>query len=98
MGTKLKEIGYTIKQPTQEHSHVAYMWQRITNPDVLIYLDVDYPNMRARRPHHDGGQQRLDEQHQRLAHAREHCHFYIDTSELTPGEVKTAVLTFLKTI
>lgn len=91
----LKAAGYQARHPAQEHSYVANMWERITQPDVLVYLDVDYAHMRARRPHIDGGPQRLAEQHYRLRHAREHCDFYLDTSGLSMVEVKTAVFTFL---
>jgi hypothetical protein len=73
------------------------MWQRLSKPDILIYLDLSYQQARIRRPHIDGGPQRLVEQHQRLSHAREHCDYYLDTSNLTPQEVRQAVLAFLET-
>ncbi len=34
----------------------------------------------------------------KLSHALEHCDFYLDTSDLTPQEVKEAVLHFLDLI
>ncbi|MCA9948126.1 MAG: hypothetical protein KDE48_00640, partial [Anaerolineales bacterium] len=74
------------------------MWQRLSKPDILLYLDVSYTAARQRKPHIDGGPQRLTEQHKRLDHARQHCDFYIDTTDLTPGEVRTAVFDFLHTI
>ena len=92
----LQAAGYRVSQPAQEHSYVANMWQRLTRPDILIYLDVDYPHARQRRPYLDGGPQRVAEQQQRLAHARQHCHFYLDTSVLTPAQVQSAVLSFLQ--
>lgn len=91
----LKARGLVVRQPAQEHSYVPDMWRRLSRPDILIYLDVNYPTARRRRPHHDGGPQRLAEQHMRLAHARAHCDFYLDTSPLTPNEVLTEVLAFL---
>ena len=91
----LKAAGYLARHPAQEHSYVPNMWQRLTQPDVLIYLDVDYPNVRLRRPHIDGGPQRLAEQHHKLRHARENCDFYLDTSGLSVVEVETAVFNFL---
>ena len=94
----LKAAGYRARHPAQEHSYVANMWERITQPDVLVFLDVDYANMRARRPHTDGGPQRLAEQQHRLRHAREHCDFYLDTSRVSAAEVETAVLTFLASL
>jgi hypothetical protein len=72
------------------------MWQRLSRPDILIYLDVSYDEARARRPHIDGGPQRLADQHNKLFHALDHCDYYLDTSDLTPQEVRSAVLHFLK--
>ena len=94
----LKAAGYEARHPAQEHSYVPTMWQRITQPDLLIYLDVDYKNVRLRRPHIDGGPERLAEQHHKLRHAREWCDFYLDTSGLSVDEVETAVFTFLTTL
>lgn len=87
--------GYETRHPAQEHSYVPNMWQRITQPDILIYLDLDYATAQQRRPYIDGGPQRLANQHKLLAHAREHCDYYLNTSGLTPQEVQTAVLQFL---
>ncbi len=94
----LKAAGFEARHPAQEHSYVPNMWQRLTQPDVLIYLDVDYPNARLRRPHIDGGPQRLAEQHHKLRHARQECDFYLDTSELSVAEVETAVFNFLNSL
>lgn len=93
----LREVGYEARQPAQEHSYAPTMWQRFSRPDILIYLDLNYETARLRRPHIDGGPERLEEQHRRLAHAREHCDFYLDTSSLTPDEVREAVFEFLST-
>ena len=96
LGASLKQMGYEVRQVAQEHSYVQNMWQRISKPDLLIYLDVDYETARARRPFIDGGPQRLAEQYQRLQHARQHCHFYLNTNNLTPNQVRQQVLDFLK--
>jgi chloramphenicol 3-O-phosphotransferase len=91
----LKSLGYDdIRQPAQEHSYVPDMWLRISQPDILIYLDVDNVNVKKRREYVDD-QQRLPGQQQRLAHARQWCDFYLDTSSLSPAEVREAVVTFL---
>ncbi|MEM9774661.1 MAG: hypothetical protein AAF902_08790 [Chloroflexota bacterium] len=93
----LLSAGYRlVKNPTQEHSYVKDMWQKITNPDILIYLDVDYPTTIERRPHIDLGPARVETQNDRLSHAREHADFYIDTSPLSPDEISDQVLDFLK--
>ena len=84
-----------IANPAQEHSYVPDMWQKMTRPDILIYLDVDYPATLERRPKNDLGEKRVIEQKKRLAHAREHADFYFDTSSAMPDEVAKAVLGFL---
>jgi GTPase SAR1 family protein len=91
----LKTAGFEARHPAQEHSYVPNMWQKISQPDLLIYLDVDYASTLARRPHTGGGPQRLAEQRHRLRHARENCDFYLDTSGLNVDEVETAVFNFL---
>jgi len=96
LASVLKQDGYEVRQVAQEHSYVPDMWQRISKPDVLVYLDVDYATARARRPYIDGGPQRLAEQHQRLQHALQHCDFYLDTSPLSPTEVEAQVRHFLR--
>jgi chloramphenicol 3-O-phosphotransferase len=96
LATILKDIGYEVRQVAQEHSYIPNMWQRISKPDILIYLDVDYAAARARRPFIDGGPQRVAMQQYRLRHARQHCDFYLDTSDLTPDQVQQQVLNFLQ--
>ncbi len=92
----LRAAGFKIRQPAQEHSFSPTMWQRLTRPDILIYLDVSYLAARRRRPYIDGGPERLEEQHMRLRHARQHCDFYLDTSDLPPPVVFELVVDFLR--
>lgn len=92
----LREKGYATHHVAQEHSYVPAMWQRMTDPDVLIYLDVDYEAVRARRPSVTWGPERLQEQAARLVHAREHCDLYVDTSDLTIEAVRERVLAYLQ--
>lgn len=94
----LRQAGYAVRQPAQEHSYVPAMWHRLTRPDVLIFLDVDYAAVYRRRPRGGGGPERLEEQHRRLAHARQHCDLYVDTSQLTPDEVQDRVFEFLQVV
>ncbi len=94
----LRAAGYEARHVVQEHSYVPAMWQRIAKPDLLVFLDVDYATAKKRRPRIDWGPARLAEQVQRLAHAREHCDLYIDTSDLTREEVRERVFRFLETL
>lgn len=98
LGKALRAAGYNVRQPAQEHSYVPHMWQRLTQPDILIYLDLDFTNLAQRHPTTHGGPERLADQHQRLSHAHAHADLYVDTSNLTPQEVQERVLAFLQTM
>lgn len=91
----LTNLGHIAKAIGQEHSYVPHMWQVISRPDLLIYLDVSYPVAQARR-WLDWQPADLAEQHHRLRHARAHCHFYLDTDPLTAAQVCDRVLAFLR--
>ncbi len=43
LATKLSTHFTRVRAIAQEHSYVPDMWRRITNPDILIYLDASYP-------------------------------------------------------
>ena len=87
----LRARGYQAKHIAQEHSYVSNMWQRITKPDLLIFLDASYPVTVARRSL-DWREADWQEQQRRLAHAHEHCHLYLLTDPLTPEQVLAQVL------
>ena len=91
----LKERGFNTRHIAQEHSHVQDMWQRITDPDLLIFLDVSYPISCARRKL-DWTEADWREQQRRLSHARQHADFYLDTNGLDIQGVLEAVLQFLE--
>jgi cytidylate kinase len=94
IGARLKENGYRIKHIAQEHSFVKDMWQRITNPDLLIFLDASYPITRQRRAL-DWSETDYLEQQRRLTHAREHADLYIFTDNLSIDTVTEQILKFL---
>ncbi len=87
--------GYDARHIAQEHSYVADMWKRLTNPDVLIFLDVSYPHT-LRRRRLTWTAEEYQQQVYRLRHAREYANFYLDTDELTPIEVQSLVLEYLE--
>ena len=89
--------GYRIKHIAQEHSYVPHMWQRVTNPDILIFLDVSFEESNRRRPM-PWTEADYAEQQRRLRHAREHADFYLLTDGLSAEEVAERVLNFLETI
>lgn len=92
----LREAGYQARHVAQEHSYVPYMWQRFTRPNVLIYLDVAYDNILERRPGFNFKPDDLEKQNTRLAHARQNCDLYLDTSNMTRAEVRQKTLAFLE--
>lgn len=78
----------------QEHSYVPHMWQRITNPDVLIFLDVSFDET-LRRKKLNWTSAEYKEQQRRLQHAREHQDLLINTDSMKPSEILHIVLEFL---
>jgi hypothetical protein len=91
----LRGDGYLVKEIRQEHSTVPDMWRRLTNPTVLIYLDVSMDVAAVREGLSRPSSWWVDERVRRLAHAREHCDLYIDTSSLTVDQVYARARTFL---
>ena len=91
----LEKHGYRCRHIAQEHSYVKYMWQVITNPDILIFLQCSFENSTSRRKlnwlpaDHE-------EQQKRLSHAREHADLIIDTDSLNVDDVLAQALNFLK--
>ena len=94
LAAKLRQLGFRARHIAQEHSYVPYMWQRITNPDVLIFLSVSYENTLRRRSM-SWTEAEYQEQLRRLQHAIQHADLVVDTDTLTPDEVLAQVLSFL---
>lgn len=90
----LAQHGYHARQIAQEHSFVPDMWQRMAQPDLLIYLNCRYETSCQR------GLKWLEADYQeelrRLAHAREHADLSLDTDEASLEEVLAQVVEFLK--
>jgi deoxyadenosine/deoxycytidine kinase len=91
----LQEQGYNAREVVQEHSHVPTMWQRITQPDWLIYLDVSWEIARQRRSMDVKADWWIELAH-RLRHARQHADLFVQTDELTPQEILDSTLDFLE--
>lgn len=90
----LHQQGIYARHIAQEHSYVKDMWQKITNPDILIYLHVSYEGSISRRQLNWTAAE-YSEQLRRLEHARTHADLVIDTTELTKVQVLGLVLRFL---
>ncbi|MGD2145632.1 MAG: hypothetical protein PVH41_02935 [Anaerolineae bacterium] len=91
----LRDRGYNAREVCQEHSCVPTMWQRITRPDLLIYLDVSQAVAGQRRSA-ESQVAWWDKLTQRLQHARQHADLWIHTDDLSAGEVLNTTLAFLR--
>ena len=91
----LEKHGYRCRHIAQEHSYVQYMWQHITNPDVLIFLQCSFENSTSRRKL-SWLPADYEEQQRRLSNALEHAHIIIDTDLLNSDEVLARTLNYLK--
>jgi len=97
LAAQLRELGYDASSAAQDHSYVPDMWQRLNPPDVLIYLDVTLETAHLRGRTSTGWDQAyLDQQHERLRHARAHCDLYLPTDGLNEDQVVAQVLQFLQ--
>lgn len=90
----LKQLGFEARPIAQEHSYVPTMWQRLTNPDVLIFLEVSYQNTIQRR-HLNWTYDEYAEQLFRLRHAYANADLNINTDQFSIGQVLDQALTFL---
>ena len=90
----LAERGIRARQVVQEHSFVPEMWQIITQPDLLVYLDASFQTC-SRRKNLNWRQRDYDEQNLRLAHAKENCDLLIQTDGRSEANVLEEVLSNL---
>jgi molybdopterin-guanine dinucleotide biosynthesis protein len=91
----LKRNGFRARAIAQEHSYVPAMWQMLTKPDLLIFLQASHPVGGARR-NMSWTLAEWEEQQRRLAHARSHADLVLDTDAMSIEQVLEAVLAFLK--
>lgn len=91
----LEKNGYACRHIAQEHSYVPAMWQIITKPVVLIYLNVSF-QISTDRTKLNWQEKDYNEQLHRLSHAREHANIIIETDDISTEDVLQKALTFLK--
>lgn len=94
LAESLQRLGFNAKQVAQEHSYVPDMWELISQPDFLIYLEVSF-DVSTSRKHFHWTFEEFAEQVHRLSHARRHCHLLIDTTHLSPDKILKAALDHL---
>ena len=86
--------GWLARAIAQEHSFVKDMWKRLTNPDILIFLQASC-QVGGNRRQMDWTESEWEEQQRRLAFGREQADFFLDTDPLNINEVLNLVLEFL---
>jgi thymidylate kinase len=91
----LRRNGYRARAIVQEHSYVKDMWQRLTKPDVLIFLQSSC-SVGGKRRKLNWTESEWEEQQRRLTHAFEHADFTLNTDFLSIVEVLELILEFLK--
>jgi deoxyadenosine/deoxycytidine kinase len=91
----LEERGYRARHIAQEHSYVKDMWKRITNPDILIFLEASYP-VTVQRRQLNWHEADWAEQQRRLSHARENADRIIQTDTRSAEQVLKEVITFIE--
>jgi deoxyadenosine/deoxycytidine kinase len=81
LAERLTPLYSSVRAIAQEHSYVPSMWQRITNPDFLIYLDASY-TVTTQRCNLKWTEAEYQTELDRLEHARQHADINIKTDNL----------------
>ena len=92
----LRERGYDARAVSQEHSQVATLWKQFDVPRVLIYLDATLDAQRQRRPDGSWDAAALQEERRRLHNAEAEADLRLNTAQLTPDEVLSLTLAYLR--
>jgi deoxyadenosine/deoxycytidine kinase len=91
----LARKGWNARAIGQEHSYVKDMWQRLTRPDVLIFLQVSW-KVGGERRSMNWSMDEWKEQQSRLSHALNNANFSLDTTNLNKDEVLLKCLKYLR--
>ena len=94
LASRLQGLGYNARQIAQEHSFVPDMWQVLTQPDILIFLDASFETC-TQRKQLNWNMAEYQEQQRRLRHARENCDILLDSTDLSPEDVAKQVASAL---
>ena len=92
----LDSLGYSTRHIAQEHSYVKDMWKRLTNPDVLIFLQAAFPVTRQRKSKMiHWAESDYEEQQRRLSHALAHADLLLETDTMSIQDVLDQTLAFI---
>ncbi|HAI21501.1 MAG TPA: hypothetical protein DCM14_06385 [Clostridiales bacterium UBA8153] len=84
----LRSAGYSVIEIPQEHSELPYLWVR-HHPAFLVYLDVSDDVAQQRRKYLTPD--RLAQERQLLAFARENAQLTLDVDGLAPQQILASV-------
>jgi deoxyadenosine/deoxycytidine kinase len=87
--------GFKARQIAQEHSYVPRMWEILTKPDFLIYVDASFESCTERKQL-NWALKDYERQKERLMHARQHCDIFLDTEGISAQEALECALEALK--
>jgi GTPase SAR1 family protein len=87
---RLRGLGYDAAVCAQEHSEIQNLWRR-TEPDIVVYLDVDLSTIRARRGE-EWPQTIYETQLRRLQAARAGADVIVDSVRMNQDAVLARVL------
>lgn len=93
----LEQRGYHARQIAQEHSYVPQMWEILTKPDILIYVDAGFESCTERKKL-NWSMKDYERQVERLAHARQHADIYLDTEGISAEEALEHALQALQSL
>ncbi len=96
LAANLAKQGYQAHQIAQEHSFAPSMWQKISNPDLLIFLNCSYESSVDRGLHWLPSE--YEEQQRRLVHAHEHADLLLETDKETPETIANMALDFIQSV
>lgn len=91
----LSRLGIQARQIAQEHSYVPDMWKKLSQPDMLVYLEASFETCTERKSF-NWSRHEYAEQIRRLRHARAHADVRVDTDTKSAGEVLEKVLQALR--
>ena len=95
----LDSLGYSTRHIAQEHSYVKDMWKRITNPDMLIFLQASFPVTKKRRSQMIHWEEKdYAEQQRRLSHALANANLVIETDTMNIQTVLNKCLAYIENI
>jgi cytidylate kinase len=94
LARNLEARGFSARAIAQEHSYVPTMWQKLSQPDILIFLIASYP-VTCQRRRLDWTETNYQDQLLRLRHAKEHADLCVHTDNLSAQEVLEKVLNLL---